>query len=294
MRARIESLGISDSLRGWGRKRGSVDHAVIAGRHCLRASSYAPSDVNLLINAGVYRDRHIGEPAMATFVQRKLKINPEFHEKKTFSFDVINGGCGMLSAFSILAQMIGSGAIRLGMVVSSDCNSDKNPDPSFAYRPSGSAALVDISPDADRGFGRFVFDHFPEHAELYTGVIDIAEKRGKIRIFQDERLMDAYLSAAPKTFDKLLAAENLKREEVDWVIPSQISPEFPAHLSTALGIPPTKVLDCTGILKADTFTTSVFLSLYHAQKSKRIAAGNRIVFLTLGSGVTVGCAAYYT
>lgn len=293
MRARIESLGISASLGGLLRKRGSVDHAVIAGRHCLGTSRYAPSDVNILINSGVYRDKHIGEPAMATFVQRRLKINPEFHKQKTFSFDVINGGCGMLSAFSILTQMIGSGAIRLGMVVSSDCNPDRDPDPNYAYRPSGTAALVDISPDADRGFGRFVFDYFPEHSDLYTAVVDINEKRGKIRIFQDEKLMDAYLSAAPTTFDKLLKAESLDRQDIDYVIPSQISPEFIARLSTALSISPTKVLDCTRILKADTFTTSAFLSLYHAQRSKSIVAGNRIVFLTFGSGVTVGSAVYY-
>ncbi len=96
-RCRIESLGVSlprRRLRRWG----SVRHAVEAGRRCLAASHYRPGDVEVLVNTGVYRDRHTCEPAMACYIQHRLGINVEFQGRRTASFDLLDGGVGMLSA----------------------------------------------------------------------------------------------------------------------------------------------------------------------------------------------------
>ena len=76
-RCRIESLGVSPPgrrLLAWG----SLQHAVEAGERCLEASRYQPADVRVLVNAGVHRDEHVCEPAIACYVQHALGINVDF------------------------------------------------------------------------------------------------------------------------------------------------------------------------------------------------------------------------
>ena len=95
---------------------GSVHHAVEAGRRCLDESQYRPADVGVLINAGVHRDGHICEPAIAAYIQHRLGINVEFQGRRTLSFDLLNGGCGMLNAAQVAIALLqgGRGAGRDG------------------------------------------------------------------------------------------------------------------------------------------------------------------------------------
>ncbi|NLW90733.1 MAG: hypothetical protein GXY34_03925 [Syntrophomonadaceae bacterium] len=129
MSCRIESIGTSLPLDGL--SNGSVHHAVAAARECLALSEHPATDIDLVINAGVYRDEHISEPAMATFIQNELCINNDLNGKTTFSLDLINGAAGMLSAIEVIAAAIESNAAQVGLVVSSDSNPDSDPDPSY-------------------------------------------------------------------------------------------------------------------------------------------------------------------
>ena len=81
-RCRIESLGVSPP-RGGRPRWGSLKHAVVAGRSCLADSRYRRADVRVLINAGVHRDGHVCEPAIAAYIQHGLGINIEFQGRRT-------------------------------------------------------------------------------------------------------------------------------------------------------------------------------------------------------------------
>ncbi|MCP4135481.1 MAG: hypothetical protein GY754_31220 [bacterium] len=292
MKVRIESTGVCLPKKGIFIK-GSVSHAVSAGKDCFKSSSYTPTEVGILINSGVFRDKHTGEPAMAAFIQNELKINPDFHGRKSFAFDLLNSGCGMLNSLQVITNMIQSGTSRIGMAVSSEFNPDPNPDPNYNYLSSGSAVLLDVSPDPDIGFGSFHFETFEKYADLYTAYIDLKEKNGKLFIRQEAGLHDAYLSCAPVVVKKQLKAEKLKLEDIDLIIPSQISADFISQLGNALDVPANKMLDITDILKGDTYTTSVFLALNHAIENKILSENQKVLFLTFGSGITVGSSVYY-
>ncbi len=293
MKVRIESTGVSLPTGAGLFRKGSVGHAVHAGKNCFKFSSYNPSEIDVLVNSGIYRDRHIGEPAMAVFIQKDLGINPDFHGKKSFSFDLMNGGCGMLNALHVLTVMIQSGKYRLGMAVSSECNPDRRPDPNFDYLRSGSAILLDISPYPKKGFGSFIFKNFEEYMGLYNACIDLKEKGGMIKINKAKELNDAYLSCAPVVFKEILKNEKLKKDDIDLVIPSQVSADFIGKLQRKLDISVNRILDITSKLKGDTFTTSVFIAFDHALKENIIKPDQTVLFLTFGAGITVGSAVYY-
>ncbi|HWR96887.1 MAG TPA: hypothetical protein VN317_00540, partial [Candidatus Methanoperedens sp.] len=154
-RARIESSGAS--LPKWWRRRGSVGHAVAAGRRCLAASRHRPADVGVLVNAGVYRDDHVVEPANAAYIQHRLGVNVEFQGRPTLSFDLLNGGCGMLNAAQVVCALLQASEVEAGLVVSGEANGDRRPDPASAVARSGAALLLDLSPRPESGFGAFAF-----------------------------------------------------------------------------------------------------------------------------------------
>jgi 3-oxoacyl-[acyl-carrier-protein] synthase-3 len=67
-----------DIARGGWRDRHRASHlAVAAAKTCLHRAGRAPGDVDLLINAGIYRDRNMGEPALAALIQQDIGANPE-------------------------------------------------------------------------------------------------------------------------------------------------------------------------------------------------------------------------
>lgn len=289
-RCRIESLGVSPPRRGllrWG----SLRHAVEAGRRCLATSRYRPADVRVLVNAGVHRDEHVCEPAIACYVQNALGINVDFHGRRTLAFDLLNGGVGMLNAAHVLAAQMLAGEVQVGMVVASEVNDDRRPDPESAVVPSGAAFLVDLSPRNGAGFGTFVFETREEHAELYTSVVSLKEPRGRLLVRRRAELEDVWLSCAAAAVEEALSRDGLTRDDVDLVVPAQVSPAFLSRLPGAIGVPKEKVADYTASLP-DTLTTSVFLALHRVRAEGALDPGRRALLLAFGSGVTVAAVAY--
>ena len=284
-RCRIESLGVSPPRRGllrWG----SLKHAVEAGKRCLASSRYRPADVRVLVNAGVHRDGHVCEPAIACYVQHALGINVDFHGRRTLSFDLLNGGVGMLNAAHILTAQMLAGEIQVGMVVASEVNDDRRPDPASAVVPSGAAFLVDLSPRNGGGFGSVGFETREEAADLYTSVVSLKEPRGKLLIRRRAELEAAWLAASSAAVADALSRDGLRPADVDLVVPSQVSPAFLSRLPAAIGFPAEKVADYTATLP-DTLTTSVVLALDRARAEGALGPGKRALLLACGSGITV-------
>lgn len=290
MRSRIESMGLS--MPGGIISRGSVDHAVAAGKRCIESSKYDRSEIESLINAGVFRDNHCGEPAMAAFIQEGLGINTSFNMSNTFSFDLNNGGAGMLTVLQAIDAMMRAGVVRVAMAVTSEANTDRKPDPNYTYQRSGAAVIMERSPDSDRGFGSFVFRTFDEFAGESVSRVELYKKGGHLTIDKSESLEKEYLACARPVFDELLDREEIRRDEIDLVIPSQISENFLDGLGDSLGIESGKVVNVLKETGGDTHTSSIIVAMNSAVSRGLATSGTRTVFLAVGSGITVGCALY--
>lgn len=286
MRCRIESIGCS--LPAAITDSSSIRHAVNAAQSCMSHSNHPLENIDLLINTGVYRDKHIIEPAMAAFIQNELNLNTDFSGKTTFSFDLINGASGMLCGIQVAISAIKSGTYRVGLVVSSDAS----PDLDFTYLPSGSAVLIDASPNNIQGFGSFYFSTFEQHSNLYQGIVSYREKGGKSHITKKEGLEDACLQCAAQVFQELLKNEGLSAESIDLIFSTQVSADFMERLPVILGVAEDKAVNILPLIKEDTLTTSPFIAFDYAEKNGMIKAGSRIIFLTVGSGITAGAAIY--
>jgi 3-oxoacyl-[acyl-carrier-protein] synthase-3 len=228
---------------------------------------------------------------MAVFIQHRLGINIEFQGRSTLAFDLQNGGCGMLDAVHVVAAQLQSGEIEAGLVVASEANTDRHPDPGFSCPASGAALLLDQSPWSGSGFGEFVFHTRDEYADAYTSLVSLAHKRGRTIVKRRADLEDIYLSLAGGVVKDVLARDHLLAKDIDFVVPVQLSPNFLSRLPEAIGFPEDKVITFSDRLP-DTLSTSLFLALKLAMDDLRPVPGQKALLLACGSGITVAAATY--
>jgi 3-oxoacyl-[acyl-carrier-protein] synthase-3 len=204
----------------------------------------------------------------------------------------LNGGCGMLNANQVVDALLKSGEVQVGMVVASEINSDRQPDPSYTYPPSGAAVMLDCAPRDGVGFGSFAFDTDDAEADRYRSIVSLAVKRGRLSLQRDPGLDELYLAGLSRVVADVLARDGLRPDQIDLVVPPQISKHFISGLPAAIGIGADRVVNLTGHLP-DTLTTSTLLTLQHEMGSARCMPGKKALLLVCGSGVTVGAATYH-
>ena len=96
-----------------------------ASRTAIEHAGLAVAEVDLLLNTGLYHDRNLGEPALAALIQEDVGINPEDPHAGmhgSFSFDIANGACGVLTALQIADGFLRSATIDHALVVASDAD----------------------------------------------------------------------------------------------------------------------------------------------------------------------------
>ncbi|MBN2359590.1 MAG: hypothetical protein JXR83_09040 [Deltaproteobacteria bacterium] len=290
-RCRIESLGVSPPRSGWP-AWSALKHVLAAGHACLDRSRYRRADVRVLINCGVHRDGHVCEPAIAAYIAHGLDLNIEFQGRRTTAFDLLNGGCGMLNAIQVVAALLRCGEAQIGMVVASEIDSDRRPDPAFSYAPSGAALLLDCAPRDGVGFGAFAFDTDEREVDRCRSVVSLKHKRGRLLLRRDPGLEELYLAGLGRAAARALAGDGLSPEQIDVVVPPQISKKFVSGLPAAIGIGSDRIVDLTDRLP-DTLTTSTLLALQGELGGARCAPGKKGLLLACGSGITAGAAVYH-
>jgi len=127
------------------RKATARSLADAAAKACLAQAGRRPGDVDMLINAGIYREDNMGEPALAALIQEDIGANlgePPVGAHGTFSFDLLNGACGVITAIQLESGLLRSGVIRYGAIVTSDVEPDAGSRGAAALRPAGGAMLL--------------------------------------------------------------------------------------------------------------------------------------------------------
>src|SRR6476469_7336965 len=153
---------------------GALQLADAAARACLERADRSADDLDLLINAGVFHDKILSEPAFASLIQEDIGANRSRSAVAghgTFSCDVYNGGCGLLTGISLVDGMLASGTVELGMVVASDMDPEPGVSEGFNFPGVGGAVLLSAD-DSRAGFTAFRFATFPQYADLFQSYVD--------------------------------------------------------------------------------------------------------------------------
>jgi 3-oxoacyl-[acyl-carrier-protein] synthase III len=275
-----------------------------AARTCLAHAGKEPADVDMLINAGIYREDNMGEPALAALIQEDIGANlgqPPIGGHGTFSFDLINGTCGVISAIQLESGLLRSGVIRLGAIVTSDVDPNLKDPGTAPFRPAGGAMLLSWD-DSPAGFTDFYAETFPEYADLFASGLVWQERRGPLvprratgqshMVIDEEPGYQARLAdCAEEVTHRFLRRLGMGMDEIDLLVPAPSSPDFLDTLRARLGVPGDRVAYVTEDLE-DTYTTGPIAALQAAIRSGRLGEARNTLMLAAGAGITVALALY--
>jgi len=291
---RVEITGIGLLARDHGLERVAITMARQAAENCLQDSSDGRNDIDLLIHAGIYRDDFLAEPAMAALLAGELKINDDIAsiaDKKSFVFDICNGAVGFLNACYVASQLIQAQRYRTAMIVASEIENNTNVfDVQRGVEETASAVMLRASAGGRTGLGHFVFKCKTEHIDALSTYTAKLDARTILRVEQDNRLQDFFVSCIPEAVEELLALEDLDVSQIAIVLGPQVSREFTTRLSETVRISRDKFVD-VALGGKDLFTNSLAYSLQCA--NSKVMPGDIGLIISVGSGVQIGCAIYH-
>jgi len=167
----IDRLGITQG--GWRSRHSALQLAVSAANSCLQDARRDADAVDLLVNAGIYRDKNLAEPALAALIQEDIGANPEDpHGDRhgTFSFDISNGTCGILTGLQIVDGFLSSHTIRCALITASDADPGRGMSEHFPFSPVGAALLCRWTDD-DYGLGRIRWVNDPAGGDDFQATV---------------------------------------------------------------------------------------------------------------------------
>lgn len=276
---------------GWRSRHSALRIAVAAASACLDEAGCPRNDLDLLVNAGLYRDRNLGEPALASMIQEDLGANPEDPHAGahgTFSFDVANGVCGPLTALQVADGFLRSGSIHRALVVASDADPGRRMSQDFPFTSAGGALLCSWTDDST-GLGPFRWANFPDGGESFHSTVGYHKGRNRLQITASDLMDDAFAGAAAKVAFECLDRDSADLADVDLVLAAPARAGFTAGLASKLGVEGDRV----AVARDELIHTAALIAAEHdATTAGRLRPGNTVLLLTAGAGVTAGAALY--
>lgn len=276
----------------WRGRHSALHLAVAAGKDCLQRAGREPHELDLVVNAGIYRDRNLGEPALAAMIQDDIGANPEDPHTGahgTFSFDIANGACGVLTALQIVDGFLRSHAVQLALIVASDADPGHGMSERFPFSPAGAALLCRWT-DEDYGLGSVSWSH-PDQStgdhQSFSATVGFADSHNLLRFDKSGDMDERFAVAAASAVCTCLKAQCARLADVDVIVAAPARYEYRTALSDRLGVPVDKI-----IAAEDPRMHTAALAAAFDRQAATLSAGSQLLFVVAGAGTTGGAAIY--
>jgi 3-oxoacyl-[acyl-carrier-protein] synthase III len=287
MPTRIDSAVVRRA--GWRDRHSARRLADAAARACLARAGRTSRDVDLLLNVGIYRDRNLGEPALAALIQEDIGANPEdpsVGTHGTFSFDLTNGACGVLTALHVADGFLRAGTVETALVVASDADPGHRMSAEFPYAPTGGALLCCWGDG--RGLQAVHWATEPGTAHLAGSTVSFDDGRHRLHVDLADGFGDVATRWAAKVATSLLDEQSMGPADVDLVVLAPLGAGRTPVFAELLGV------DVSDVVCADDqpqpHTAGLLASYVAAEQSGRLAEARRVLLIAAGAGVTAGAA----
>jgi 3-oxoacyl-[acyl-carrier-protein] synthase-3 len=283
----IDEVALAEG--GWRNRHSALHLAVESANDCLRRSGRTAHEVDLLINAGIYRDRNLAEPALAALIQQDIGANPEnphAGSHGTFSFDVANGSCGVLTALQIVDGFLRSNAVDCALVVASDADPGHHMSEDFPFAPTG-ACLLCTWTDDERGLGPVHWEQLADGSDSFTATVGLVDHRNILRFRESAAADEHFAQVAARAVERCLKDSHLTIADVDAIAVAPARPGFRAALAHRLGVPQERLTLAANEGMHTAALAAAFNSVTKAASTKRPA-----LLVAAGAGVVAGAALY--
>jgi 3-oxoacyl-[acyl-carrier-protein] synthase-3 len=275
--------------------------AIDAARDCLARSHHTAADLDMVISASI--TRYVSEGAHRFEPPLSLTLKEAIGAHRATSFDVSNACAGMLTGVFLLVDFIRRGVIRCGMVASGEHITGLGTNAAASIRSilslqlasltlgdAGAAVIVERAPAGAAGIVLAGFTTLAEHSRLCLG-LPAWHKPGAQMFTRARTIHSVAMEDGPPLIEEVLADHDLRLGDIDWFIPHQTSVRAirsgERELAKRMGTRPKHVV-VTVDEYGNTASTTLFLALHRYLTEGRFAAGDKIMLLSVASGLEVG------
>jgi 3-oxoacyl-[acyl-carrier-protein] synthase-3 len=296
---RLELMTGIESRHYWERDTLASEASAFAGEKVLQKSRFDRASIELIIHAGVCRDRL--EPATAAFVHQRLGLSGNAQ-----ILDVSNACLGFANAMVLAASMIESGSIRRALIVSGENGlplieqtllrllkgdlTRQTIKPYFANLTIGAgAAAMMLCHASETRMAlpelRFAAGYTDtSHNHLCQG--DRAVDGNGLEMQTDaEALLNAGLEVGSEAFRRFSGISQWTPDTPDHFVCHQVGRTHQRKLFEALGLDLGRDIE-TFPFMGNVGSVSLPLTLSYAAEKGLIHAGQRVCMMGIGSGLS--------
>ena len=257
-----------------------------AARGALAQAGVPATAVDAIILATSTPDQAF--PATAVHVQAALGAS------NAFAFDLAAACSGFIYGLSVADAMIRVGQVRTVLVIGSEVYSrilDFTDRATCVLFGDGAGAVLLQAGAADGG--GVLSTHLHTDGSLANilyvdGAVGQRDKSGFLMMNGREVFRHA-VTLLSGAVSEALTANNLKAQDIDWLVPHQANRRIIDGVGRKLGLPPERVV-VTVDQHANTSAASIPLALAQAVDDGRIRPGQLVLLEALGGGLTWGSA----
>ena len=262
------------------------DLAFNAAKRAIKNSKIRVSKIDLVIIATSTPDNTF--PSTATKVQAKLGI------KKGFAFDIQAACTGFIYALSIADNYLSNNQANCALVIGSEIFSrilDWKDRSTCVLFGDGAGAIV-LGKQKNNIKSEIISTELYSDGRFYDllyvdGGVALNQKAGYLRMNGKEVFKHA-VTKLVKIIKFNMKKNNIKVNDIDWVIPHQANKRIMDLTAKKLQIPSKKIL-MTIENHANTSSASIPLTLDFALSKKMIKRNQLIMLEAIGGGLTWGC-----
>ncbi|MEJ2156319.1 MAG: ketoacyl-ACP synthase III [Desulfobacteraceae bacterium] len=272
-------------------KESTTDLGTAAARRALEMAGLSPDNIDTIVVATVTADHLF--PSAACMIQKELEAND------AAAFDVSAGCSGFIYALEQANNSIRMGQVKNVLVIGAERLSsvtnwkDRG---TCVLLGDGAGAVVLQGKDIDGGIlsthiksdGRFwdLLHSIEGNDYLPETLCDTATKPF-ILTMEGNRLFKQAVGSMANIAEKALEQNGLTRNDVDLVVPHQANIRILQAVADKLDMPMDKFF--TNLQKyGNTSSASIPLALDEAHRKGRIKAGDHILLVSFGAGLTWG------
>jgi len=269
------------------------DMAVHAASEAMEIAGITPSEIDLIIYAGMSRDYL--EPATAHVIQSKIKAD------NAVGFDVTNACHGFMNGIHLMDTLIATGQARRGLVVTGekawrytrlamDALKQTHERQDFLRLASGlglgdagAAVIMGPKTDPDTGFMGFMLQSQAQHYGL-----SVCGKNGALTPLEADMgpLIKEGIKLWSQMYQEFMGKVRWQPSEITKCVQHQASRKMLKSIAEYVGVPLDAMVD-TVTHFGNLSTANIPLNLYLLQKNREIAQGQKVLLTGGGSGIAI-------
>lgn len=255
-----------------------------AAKRCLEQANIDSNEIDLILVA-TSSNSH-GYPSAACDIQGTLGI------QDAIAFDLAAACSGFIYALSVADQFIRSAKVKKALVIGSDLNSrnlDETDRGTVVLFGDGAGAVILEASEQEGIISTHLHASAEKNEMLTLPYPQRGEQNSGFITMQGNETFKLAVRELSNVVEETLAANNLEKEAIDWLIPHQANLRIVSATAKKLEMDMSQVvinLDRYG----NTSAASVPLALDEAVRDGRVQRGQLLLLEAFGGGWTWGSA----